>query len=61
MLITQCNEKDAQKSTEVSSLFLKLDEGKQDSVLQMLKALEFAQSILCDKLQKTSGQDTYHG
>lgn len=59
MLITQCNEKDAQKSTEVSSLFLKLDEEKQDSVLQMLKALEFAQSILRDKLQKTSRQDTY--
>lgn len=60
MLMTQCNEKDAQKDTEMSSLFLKLDEGRQDSVLQMLKALEFAQSILCDKSQKASGQDACH-
>lgn len=46
-----------QKSKELSALFLTLDASRQDSALYILKALEFAQSILYKQVPKKAGQN----
>lgn len=51
--MTQCDEKNFRNNAELTTLFLRLDEQKQDSALYILRALDFAQSILCDHSQIT--------
>lgn len=51
--MTQCEMNNFKKSAELTTLFLRLDEQKQDNALHILRALDFAQSILCDHSQIT--------
>ena len=49
--MTQGEDQTIQKSAELAAIFVTLDEAKQDSVFRILRALEFAQSILCEHSQ----------
>lgn len=43
---------DAQKIAEMNAIFLTLNEKGQESVLTILKSLEFAQSVMCGESEK---------
>lgn len=42
------------KIAELNALFLTLNEKAQDSALNILRSLEFAQSVMCEQPYKTS-------
>lgn len=56
--MTQNNEM-VKKVSELNTLFLSLNDKGQDSALNILRALEFAQSVMCESTDIYPKQNTF--